>query len=531
MPDFNRIAAVVCAIAAAGAAQEQEWVARYNGPVNGTDVSYDMVVDNDGNVYLTGFSDGDGTREDWLTVKYDPAGNELWTARHDGPAHGSDRAWALAVDASSNVYVTGETTADGPGSDYTTIMYDASGNERWIARYNGPGTGADVASDIVVSQAGEVYVTGVSAGQDTGRDYATIKYDGDGNQLWVARYDFFGHEDEARRIALDGAGNVYVTGASRGDGTGLDILTIRYTDAGSEVWAGRYTGDGEADDGPHAIATAGSWIYVVGSVYDSKTADDMILLRYTEDGSIRGIARYNGPDNGADAAYALVVEPDGDVIIAGDSDSDATDVDQATVKFEGSQLQQLWASRFNGPENRVDRARAIAVDSFGNSYVAGWSWGGLVYWDITTVSYDPLGGERWSARYDGPARDDDQANAIALDGSGSVVVAGASRGGESGIDYAAVKYSQPSRECRGDEKLRLDCFRRCRDGRYHVRATAKTALPPGTPLTLTLDDAEPIVVELGNRGKARVNWFDVEPGAHSVAIVECSVSRQTNCCQ
>jgi len=117
---------------------------------------------------------------------------EAWVARYNGPGNGTDYATALAVDSQGNVYVTGVSEGSGTGRDYATIKYDANGTQLWVRRYNGPGNGWDDAFALAVDRQGNVYVTGWSIGSGTGDDYATIKYvpcpgpcpgDVDGNQL------------------------------------------------------------------------------------------------------------------------------------------------------------------------------------------------------------------------------------------------------------------------------------------------------------------------------------------------------------
>jgi hypothetical protein len=207
----------------------QLWVARYNGPGNGPDVAAAIVLDAVGDVYVTGSSVGVGTSDDYATIKYDTDGNQLWVARYDGPGNGEDRATAIALDAAGSVYVTGWSLGLGTSFDYATIKYDADGNQLWVARYDGPGNGADFANAIALDVAGSVYVTGRSLGLGTDSDYATIKYDTDGNQLWVTRYNGPGNDyDEATAIALGPVGNVYVTGGSTGVGR-FDYATIKYS--------------------------------------------------------------------------------------------------------------------------------------------------------------------------------------------------------------------------------------------------------------------------------------------------------------
>jgi hypothetical protein len=98
-------------------------VRRYNGPGNYEDLAAAIVVDGSGNVYVTGWSAGSGTDDDYATIKYGPDGNELWVRRYDGPTNSGDGASAISVDGSGNVYVTGRSIGSGTEHDYATIKY------------------------------------------------------------------------------------------------------------------------------------------------------------------------------------------------------------------------------------------------------------------------------------------------------------------------------------------------------------------------------------------------------------------------
>src|SRR6478672_2651926 len=148
---------------------------------------------------------------------------KAWVVRYDGAQHSADSANDLAIDASGNVYVTGGSAVSGGPPDYVTIKYNSAGEQQWIADFSGGNNTANFANAIALDGSGNVYVTGIGWGYGNDSDYATVKYNSSGEQQWVARYDGPGHNlDTAMAIAVDGAGNVYVTGRSPGLGTNYD---------------------------------------------------------------------------------------------------------------------------------------------------------------------------------------------------------------------------------------------------------------------------------------------------------------------
>src|SRR6266511_3689578 len=265
---------------------QEEWAKGYNGPGNFSDQAFAIAIDGSGNVYVTGASFGSGTDLDYTTIKYNAAdGTEEWVARYNGPGNYVDIARAIAIDGSGNVYVTGESVGTGNDFDYATIKYNpADGTEEWVARYNGPGNFYAGAADLAIDGSGNVYVTGQSFASGTTLDYATIKYNASGTEEWVARYN--GPEnlvDQPFAIAVDGPGNVYVTGGSMGSGTDFDYATIKYNAAdGAEDWVTRYNGPGNGADAARAIAIDGSGnVYVTGESF-AGAETDYATIKYSQ---------------------------------------------------------------------------------------------------------------------------------------------------------------------------------------------------------------------------------------------------------
>ena len=364
------------------------WLRRYNGPGNSRDRAHALTVDNFGNVYVIGDS-WNGADINFATIKYAPNGDSLWAKLYNGPGNNSDEVAALVVDDSGNVYVTGSSIGSLTSYDYATIKYAPNGDTVWVRLYNGPGNDVDRANALVLDDSGNVYVTGVSwNGADI--DFATIKYTPNGDTAWTRYYNGPSNSsDVALALALDKSGNVYVAGYSDSTGTGYgyDFVAIKYAPNGDSLWVRRYNGPGIIYEQALSLALDQSGnLYVAGTSYASETSYDYATIKYAPNGDTLWVRRYNGPSgNGWDHAIALCSDEGGNAYVTGTSWSGSSS-DYCTIKYSPNG-DTFWVKRCNnGAEDYVS---ALAVDTSGNLYVTGRSFYDGAGYDYTTIKYSP----------------------------------------------------------------------------------------------------------------------------------------------
>jgi len=427
----------------------QEWVAIYNGPGNSFDITNSLAVDSSGNVYVTGYSILSGTETNYITIKYNSSGLQVWAAIYTGVGNSYNASNSVTVDGSGNVYVTGTSDGNGTGRDYATIKYNEAGTEQWVAIYNGVANSSDEARSIAIDGSGNIYVTGQSFSDSSEYDYATVKYNSAGEQLWIARFNGPGNSDDyAFSISVDRSNNVYVTGSSTTSGGFSDYATIKYNSTGVQQWISFYNGPGNLADESTSIKLDNSDnIYITGYSTDSGGVpnQDYTTIKYNSSGIEQWVARYNGPGNSSDFANSIDVDSLGNVFITGESIGIGTGNDYCTIKYNSAGVQQ-WTRRYNGSEPAAlnDYAHSLIVDNSGYVYVTGQSDLGVGSGsrNFVTLKYNSDGDSIWVARYTRYGQD--AAVSIRLDRYGNAFVTGRSPGNATETDFVTIKYSQPT---------------------------------------------------------------------------------------
>ncbi|MBI5623888.1 MAG: SBBP repeat-containing protein [Elusimicrobia bacterium] len=380
------------------------WLSTVNDASNGGDYMYSVAKDNSGNVYVTGYLN-DGPNPDTFVRKYNPTGSVVWTQYYNSPANNVDRGGDITVDGSGNVYVTGhETRPDlGQNQNIWVRKYDTNGLIQWTTTYNNPADSDDFGSGIAVDGSGNVYVTGNERRDDLSQGWNVFvrKYDTNGLIQWATTYNSPADaNDLGYRIAVDGSANVYVTGyETRSDLVqGENIWVRKYDTNGLIQWATTYNSPANSDDEGQDIAVDGS-----GNVYVSgfERRDDLVqgynilVRKYDTNGLIQWTATYNSPANSDDSSKGIAVDGSGNVYMTGsEMRSDLVQGYNIWVrKYDTNGLIQ-WTTTYNGPANGNDTSDGIAVDGSGNVYVSG---GETVAGQATNMwlrkyNYDAFGG-------------------------------------------------------------------------------------------------------------------------------------------
>lgn len=436
-----------------------QWQTRYTSAGSNVDRAEDLVKDASGNIYVTGLGLGASGNFDYITIMYDPTGAQVWRSEYNGPGNSLDDAHAITVDGSGNVYVTGWSYGGaGTGYDYATIKYNSAGVQQWASRYTNVAGGTDEAFDVGVDNAGNVFVTGSSDGAGTNSAATTVRYNSAGVQQFANRFEGAGGGiDAGYAIYVDAVtGDSYITGNTfQSTAADFNYITIKYNLAGAQQWAATYNSPDANFDEARAIAVDASGnVYVTGySQTLVLTNYDYATVKYNSAGVQQWQVRYNGTGNDYDRANAIALDATGNVYVTGKSvGAGAAAEDAVTIKYDNSGVSQ-WTARYNGPSNGYDEGKAIAVDATGNVYITGYSFTAGVNNDYLTIKYDATGAQEWLTKYNGTGNNADQAAAIAIDAIGNVFITGLSRGAGSNEDFETIKYCQLKSDAGADTSI------------------------------------------------------------------------------
>jgi len=276
--------------------------------------------------------------------------------------------------------------------------------QAWVARYNnGITTGANQAVKMTLDSAGNIYVVGFSQNTNNQLGYGTIKYAPNGTQLWVARYDSTNYPTATPAgLALDGSNNVAVTGGA---------LTVKYDSNGNQLWTAPYAGTTLAEDN-QGNSYVGGFSQDFGTVKLSPQGSNIWLTTFVESygptvsESVLVDCANNVYVSGLDTYYYNPAQPE----------TPGPYVTLTVIKY-GANGDRLWkASQYPTPQNLNVLVAGAAFDSAENLYlVSNWP-GNEAYFTIKCASNGTVLWQTLADYGTGPA------NGLAIDGTNVLLV-------------------------------------------------------------------------------------------------------------
>lgn len=313
---------------------------------------------------------------------------------------------------------------------------------------------------VATDSHGSVYAVGRTDGNLDGnstsgsRDFILIKYDSVGVRQYIKQLHAPSAETDASAVAVDASDNVYVAGYTYGslDGNTLtgaaDLILTKYDNSGSKLYTIQFGAAG-AGTVAHSVAidSARGFVYVVGDTDGGLNGNtltgtrDAFLAQYTTAG-ILNYVRQLGAATTLTTGQAVAVDSSGNVYVAGYTEG-GLNGNTLTGTRDAFLAQYTSAGTLSyvkqiGAAAKVTYGRSVAVDASGKVYLAGFTFGGLDTNTLTGTNdaylaqYTAATGTRNYVRQLGAAGAGTWADRVTTDISGNVYLAGEAGSGLNG---------------------------------------------------------------------------------------------------
>ena len=393
------------------------WSKVYDGP--GEDEFRAVVPAPKGGVFVAGDSSSPVST---LVARYSAAGNRAWLRAYTGPGSSRDLLFDAAADGRGGLLAVGD-----QDNAFLVLRYTARGKRSWARTYDYPRSSAEEAYHVAVDAAGNVYVSGgTQAGTGT---MILVKYSPKGVRRWARHYSGGGMGSWVNDMAVDRAGDAYLTGQHLDAAGRSEGVTVKFDAAGHRRWV-RFYGRSESDSALGIVATRGG-LYVAG--YTQPTASPYtlpVVIKYSATGALKWSRTHAAAGTGQDSYYEIVALPGGDVVAAGSSTGLSVDALVVRLSPRGG---TRWAKTLDDALGRLDTVHDVVAGPSGTIYATGATDGATTGLDALTLSYGRAGDFRWATPYVNQGANDQQ-RAMAITVNGGVYVVGS----QAGATFGAV---------------------------------------------------------------------------------------------
>lgn len=348
-----------------------QWEKILEGSVHGPAEGNAIVLDNGGNVYVTGIVYDTDSSENFCTIKYGIQGEVIWIRKYHSGADGRDVPTDIALDNENNVYLTGYTFYYGSSQYFwSTMKYDSSGNLLWLTRYEGDISKIKVSRKIILDNNKNVYVSGFTTGISNSRDFCTIKYDQAGQQQWVSVFINPDLRDESVDITLDHDGNIYILGQSFTSSVFYTSL-VKYNNSGAELWHVRTDSTGWSDG--YYYNKISFTLDLENNIYIATTYGNYCCtIKYNTNGELQWLSKFNRDSEFVySKGLGINIDKIGNIYTTGFARIFGNVEPFITIKYN-SQGTIIWDKSFNVyNDTEFDEGAFIGFDKSNNVYIAG----------------------------------------------------------------------------------------------------------------------------------------------------------------